>query len=165
MFFAGLLAIYFSMRADAMAWGSEWYPEGAIQLVPGGMNMATMALSTVTMAWAIRSVSNNDRVHAYLGLGLTALLGIAMINQTAFYLNDIALPIDYSKSMTLLFTIVGAHMTMVAIGVLWIGLVLIRAFGGQDTSRHKDLVSASALYWYAGVAVYSVIWIGIYIAK
>ena len=39
------------------------------------------------------------------------------------------------------------------------------AFGGQDTQRHQDLVSALSFYWYAGVAVYSIIWIGIYIAK
>ena len=165
MFFAGLFAIYFSMRADANAWGSEWFPEGAIQLVPGGMNMATLSLSVITMAWAVRSVSNNDRIHTYLALGLTALLGIAVINQTVFYLNDIGLPIDYSKSSTLLFTIVGAHMVMIAIGVIWNLLLLVRAFGGQDTQRHKDLVSALSFYWYAGVAVYSIIWIGIYIAK
>ena len=165
MFFAGLLAIYFSMRADAIAWGSEWFPEGAIQLVPGGMNMATMSLSVITMAWAVRSVSLNDRIHAYLALGLTALLGVAMINQTVFYLNDIGLPVDYSKASTLLFTIVGAHMIMVAIGVIWSLLLLVRAFGGQDTRRHQDLVSALSIYWYAGVVIYSIIWIGIYIAK
>ena len=165
MFFAGLLAIYFSMRADAIAWGSEWFPEGAIQLVPGGMNMATMSLSVITMAWAVRSVSLNDRIHTYLALGLTALLGVAMINQTVFYLNDIGLPVDYSKASTLLFTIVGAHMVMVAIGVIWNLLLLVRAFGGQDTRRHQDLVSALSIYWYAGVVIYSIIWIGIYIAK
>ena len=165
MFFAGLLAIYFSMRADAIAWGSEWFPEGAIQLVPGGMNMATMSLSVITMAWAVRSVSVNDRIHTYLALGLTALLGVAMINQTVFYLNDIGLPVDYSKASTLLFTIVGAHMIMVAIGVIWSLLLLVRAFGGQDTRRHQDLVSALSIYWYAGVVIYSIIWIGIYIAK
>ncbi|MBL89782.1 MAG: hypothetical protein CL517_05845 [Actinobacteria bacterium] len=165
MFFAGLLAIYFSMRADAIAWGSEWFPEGAIQLVPGGMNMATMSLSVITMAWAVRSVSLNDRIHTYLALGLTALLGVAMINQTVFYLNDIGLPVDYSKASTLLFTIVGAHMIMVAIGVIWSLLLLVRAFGGQDTRRHQDLVSALSIYWYAGVVIYSIIWIGIYIAK
>jgi len=65
----------------------------------------------------------------------------------------------------LLFTIVGAHMTMVAVGVIWSLLVLVRAFGGQDTERHQDLVSALSFYWYASVAVYSIIWIGIYIAK
>ena len=165
MFFGGLFAVYFSMRADAMAWGSEWYPEGAIQLSPGGMNMATLTVATVSMAWATHSVVRNDRIHTYLALALTAVMGIAMINQTVFYLNDIALPVDYSISTTLLFTIVGAHMVMVGVGVLWLGVLLLRALGGQDTSRHRDLVSAAALYWYASVAVYSVIWIGIYIGK
>ena len=165
MFFAGLFAVYFSMRADTMAWGSEWFPEGAIQLSPGGMNMATLVVATVTMAWAVHSVAGNDRIHAYLALALTAVMGIAMINQTVFYFNDIGLPIDYSTSTTLLFTIVGAHLVMVAIGVLWLGLLLLRAFGGQDTHRHRDLVSAAALYWYATVAVYAVMWVGIYIAK
>ena len=165
MFFAGLFAVYFSMRADTMAWGSEWFPEGAGQRSPGGMNLATLGVATVTMAWAVHSVAGNDRIHAYLALALTAVMGIAMINQTVFYFNDIGLPIDYSTSTTLLFTIVGAHLVMVAIGVLWLGLLLLRAFGGQDTHRHRDLVSAAALYWYATVAVYAVIWVGIYIAK
>ena len=165
MFFAGLFAGYFSMRADTMAWGSEWLPEGAIQLSPGGMNMATLVVATVTMAWAVHSVAGNDRIHAYLALALTAVMGIAMINQTVFYFNDIGLPIDYSTSTTLLFTIVGAHLVMVGIGVLWGGLLLLRAFGGQDTRRHRALVSAAALYWYATVAVYTVMRGGIYIAK
>ena len=132
MFFGGLFALYFSRRADAMAWGTEWFPEGAIRLPPGGMNMATMALSAITMAWAVYSVINNDRIHSYLAMAITAVMGVAMLNQTVFYFNDIA---------------------------------LLRALGGQDTSRNRDLVSAAALYWYAAVVVYMVIWLGIYIAK
>ena len=165
MYFGGLFALYFSTRADALAWGTQWYPEGAIQLVPGGMNMATMAMSAITMGWAVHSVLNDDRVHAMIAMVLTAVLGIAMVNQTVFYFMDIGLPIDASEAATLLFTIVGSHLVMVAVGVLWLGMLLLRTLGGQDTSRHRDLVSAVALYWYAVVAVYSVIWIGIYIAK
>ena len=165
MYFGGLFALYFSIRADALAWGTQWYPEGAIQLVPGGMNMATMAMSAITMGWAVHSVLNDDRVHAMIAMALTAVLGIAMVNQTVFYFMDIGLPIDASEAATLLFTIVGSHLVMVGVGVLWLGMLLLRTLGGQDTSRHRDLVSAAALYWYAAVAVYSVIWIGIYIAK
>tara|TARA_B110000196_G_scaffold48889_1_gene39570 strand:+ start:3004 stop:3582 length:579 start_codon:yes stop_codon:yes gene_type:complete len=164
-YFGGLFGIYFSIRADAMAWGTQWFPEGAIELAPGGMNMATMAVSAVTMGWAVHSVLNDDRVHAYLALALTAVMGIAMVNQTAFYIADIGLPIDTSQATTLMFVIVGSHLVMVLIGVLWLGLLLLRALGGQDTSRHRDLVSAAALYWYAATAIYAVIWIGIYIAK
>ena len=164
-YFGGLFGIYFSIRADAMAWGTQWFPEGAIELAPGGMNMATMAVSAVTMGWAVHSVLNDDRVHAYLALALTAVMGIAMVNQTAFYIADIGLPIDTSQATTLMFVIVGSHLVMVSVGVLWLGLLLLRALGGQDTSRHRDLVSAAALYWYAVNAIYAVIWVGIYIAK
>ena len=165
MYFGGLFALYFSIRADALAWGSQWYPEGAIQLVPGGMNMATLAMSAITMAWAVQAVLNDDRVHAMIAMALTAVLGIAMVNQTVFYFMDIGLPIDASEAATMLYVIVGSHLVMVAVGVLWLGILLLRTLGGQDTNRHRDLVSAAALYWYAAVAVYSVIWVGIYIAK
>jgi len=165
MYFGGLFALYFSIRADALAWGSQWYPEGAIQLVPGGMNMATLAMSAITMAWAVQAVLNDDRVHAMIAMALTAVLGIAMVNQTVFYFMDIGLPIDASEAATMLYVIVGSHLVMVAVGVLWLGMLLLRTLGGQDTNRHRDLVSAAALYWYAAVAVYSVIWVGIYIAK
>jgi cytochrome c oxidase subunit 3 len=165
MYFGGLFAVYFSIRADALAWGSQWYPEGAIQLVPGGMNMATLALSAITMAWAVQAVLNDDRVHAMIAMALTAVLGIAMVNQTVFYFMDIGLPIDASEAATMLYVIVGSHLVMVAVGVLWLGMLLLRTLGGQDTNRHRDLVSAASLYWYAAVAVYSVIWVGIYIAK
>ena len=164
-YFGGLFGIYFSIRADAMAWGTRWFPEGAIELAPGGMNMATMAVSAITMGWAVHSVMNDDRVHAYLAMAVTAVMGIAMVNQTAFYIADIGLPIDTSQATTLMFVIVGSHLVMVSVGVLWLGLLLLRALGGQDTSRHRDLVSAAALYWYAVTAIYAVIWIGIYIAK
>ena len=165
MFFGCLFAIYFSIRSDTMAWGTEWFPENAISLVPGGMNMATLTVSVATMAWAVYAVKNDDRVHAYLALILTALMGIAMINQTVFYYMDIALPIDHSEAALLLYVITGAHLVMVGVGVFWLGLLLLRAFGGQDTSRHRDLVSAASLYWYAMVFIYTFIWLFIYIGK
>ena len=165
MFFGCLFAIYFSIRSDTMAWGMEWFPENAISLVPGGMNMATLTVSVATMAWAVYAVKNDDRVHAYLALILTALMGIAMINQTVFYYMDIALPIDHSEAALLLYVITGAHLVMVGVGVFWLGLLLLRTFGGQDTSRHRDLVSAASLYWYAMVFIYTFIWLFIYIGK
>ena len=165
MFFGCLFAIYFSIRSDTMAWGMEWFPETAISLVPGGMNMATLTVSVATMAWAVYAVKNDDRVHAYLALILTALMGIAMINQTVFYYMDIALPIDHSEAALLLYVITGAHLVMVGVGVFWLGLLLLRTFGGEDTSRHRDLVSAASLYWYAMVFIYTFIWLFIYIGK
>ena len=165
MFFGCLFSIYFSIRSDTLAWGMEWFPENAISLVPGGMNMATLTISVATMGWSVYAVKNDDRIHAYLALILTALMGVAMINQTVFYYMDIGLPIDHSEAALLLYVITGAHLVMVGVGVFWLGLLLLRAFGGQDTSRHRDLVSAASLYWYAMVFIYIFIWLFIYIGK
>ena len=88
-----------------------------------------------------------------------------MINQTVFYYMDIALPIDHSEAALLLYVITGAHLVMVGVGVFWLGLLLLRAFGGQDASRHRDLVSAASLYWYVMVFIYTFIWLFIYIGK
>ncbi|MBC8364409.1 MAG: cytochrome c oxidase subunit 3 [Actinobacteria bacterium] len=165
MFFGALFSLYFSVRNDTLAWGAEWFPEGSIELKPGGSLMSTFAMAAVTMAWAHYSSIHDDRIHGYIALGLTALLGIAAINQTVFYFNDIGLPIDHSVATTLFYVIVGAHMVMTGIAVLWIGLVLLRAFGGQATGRHQDLVISVSIFWYAVVAVYAVIWLFIYIAK
>jgi heme/copper-type cytochrome/quinol oxidase subunit 3 len=165
MFFGTLLALYFSVRNDTLAWGAEWFPVGAIELKPGGSLMSTYAMATITMMWAHYASRNEDRIHGYLALGLTALLGIAAVNQTVFYFNDIGLPIDHSVATTLLYVIVGAHMVMTGIAVLWMGLVLLRAFGGQATGRHQDLVISVSIFWYAAVAIFTVIWLFIYVAK
>ncbi len=111
------------------------------------------------------ALSRKNRSTRVVKIAESSRVGIAMVNQTVFYIADIGLPIDTSQATTLMFVIVGSHLVMVSIGVLWLGLLLLRALGGQDTSRHRDLVSAAALYWYAATAIYAVIWIGIYIAK
>ena len=165
MFFGALFSLYSSVRNDTLAWGAEWFPEGAIELKPGGSLMSTFAMAAITMAWAQYSAIHEDRVHGLIALGLTALLGIAAINQTVFYFNDIGLPIDHNVATTLLYVIVGTHLVMTGIAVLWMGLVLWRGFGGQGTGRHQDLVIAVSIFWYAVVAVYSVIWLFIYVAK
>ena len=50
--------------------------------------MLTMALSVVTMQWAVYAIARDDRPHAYLALGLTGLFGVAVINQTVFLYNQ-----------------------------------------------------------------------------
>ena len=53
MYFGGLFALYFSIRADALAWGTQWYPEGAIQLVPGGMNTVSYTHLTLPTIYSV----------------------------------------------------------------------------------------------------------------
>ncbi len=165
MLFAGLFGVYFSARDQAIGAGEQWFPEGAISLVPGGMMMTTLAMSVVTVQWAVYSVARNDRAHAVLALAVTAVFGAATVNQQVFYWKDIALPIDASRAALLLWVITGAFVAMLLAGMAFLAVMAIRAFGSSDTSRQSDGMVAAAIFWYALVLVYFVIWYGIYISK
>jgi heme/copper-type cytochrome/quinol oxidase subunit 3 len=175
MFFIGLFGLYFAERSATIKAAvapanphTAWIKTGTISLVPGGMMFGTMAMSVVTMAWAVYSIRRDDRPRAYLALALTALFGIAVINQTVFYYNSMGLTIS-GKGATLqallIFVITGAHLVMVAVAVLFLLLMAFRALAGQYSSRQADGIVAASIFWYATVAVYTLIYFGIYVAK
>jgi hypothetical protein len=49
--------------------------------------------------------------------------------------------------------------------MVFIALMAFRALAGQFSSRQTDGIVAAAMFWYATVAVYAVIYYGIYITK
>ena len=65
----------------------------------------------------------------------------------------------------LIYTITGAHTVMLVLAMLFVALMALRALGGQFTARQHDGITAAAVYWYAMVAVYALIWISIYVTK
>ena len=90
-----LLAIYLQVRADNLAAGRTALPEGVVlPLTPGNMDMVTLGMSAVTMAWAVYALRNDDRPHAYLALGVTLLFGTASIIETVYLYQQIALSPD-----------------------------------------------------------------------
>lgn len=164
-FFAVLLGIYLETRSDALAAGDTWIPEGTISLVPGGMMAITMALSVVTMQWAVYSIARDDRTHAYLALGLTALFGVAVINQTVFLYNQMGFVIGEGVPALLIYVITGSHLAMLVAAIIFVGLMAFRALAGQYTSRQTDGITSAAVFWDATVVVYAAIYYAIYIVK
>jgi len=166
MAFAGLLGIYLSARSATMATGDPWLPEGAtIPLTPANMAMVTLALSVVTMQWAVDAVAKDDRPHAYLALGITALFGAAFLNAMSFQFTQMGLEIRGSQAAVLIYVITGAHMAMLVGALLFAAVMGFRTLGGQHVGRDREGIAAAALFWHATVAVFSVIWLAIYVTK
>ncbi len=166
--FAGLLAVYLSVRSQEIAANGTWLPEGAtIPLSPGNMGMVTLIMSLVTVQWAVHAGANRDRSHAYQALSLTILFGIAHVVQIGYLWTQWHLPLngETTPQATLLFTILGLHVAMVAGALIFLALMTVRSLGGQFTGRDAEGLSAAAMYWYATVAVYSVLWYAILIVK
>lgn len=166
--FVGLLAVYFSVRAQVLAGGESWLPTGAeIPLSPGNMSMATLAMSLVTVQWAVHAAANRDRGHAYAALGVTTMFGLAHITQIAFLWTQWNLPLNGEGSVqaVLLFSVLGLQVAMTGAALIFIALMTLRSLGGQFTGPDAEGLSAAALYWYVTVAVYSVIWYAVLIVK
>lgn len=158
---ATLIGYYLAARNAA---GLSWFANNAIPLAQPNMQAITMAMSVVTMQWAVYAIARDDRAHAYVALGVTLLLGAAFINQTTFLYHQAKVTIAQPEG-PLFYAVTGTHLAMVIAGMIFIALMAFRALGGQFSSRQPDGISAAAVYWYACVAVYAAVWVGVYIMK
>jgi heme/copper-type cytochrome/quinol oxidase subunit 3 len=165
LFFAGLIAVYVQERREVLASGEVWIPAGTISLVPGGMMMLTMAMSVVIMQWAVYAIARDDRPHAYLALGLTGLFGVSVITQTIYLYKRMGFVIDETVPGLFVYVITGAHLVMLVIALIFIGLMAFRALAGQFSSRQADGIASAALFWHATVAVYAAIYYAVYVTK
>ncbi len=166
MVFVGLIGIYLAARADVIASGTAWLPKGVtVPLQQPNTMFITLIMSVFTMQWAVAAIAKNDRVNAYLAMGLTLMLGIATIVMTTYLWYLMKLDIASGIQGVLIYTITGAHIVMLVVAMIFVALMGLRALGGQFTARQHDGITAAAVFWYAMVAVYALIWISIYVTK
>jgi len=166
MIFVGLIGIYLAERANAIAAGEKWLPsEISIPLQQPNTILFTLLMSVVTMAWAVQAVANNDKVNSYLALGVTAVFGFSTIVMTTYLWSLMGADVAANTQSVLLYTITGAHMVMTILAIIFVGLMAFRALAGGFSARQHDGITAAALFWYAMVAVYALIWITIYVTK
>jgi heme/copper-type cytochrome/quinol oxidase subunit 3 len=156
-----LMGAYLAARN---AGGAEWLVDNNIPLTQPNMQMLTLVMSAVTMQWAVYSIARDDRTHAYLAIGVTLLLGAAFVNQTTFLYKQAGVTMAQPEG-PLFYAVTGGHLAMVLAGMIFLLLMGFRALGGQFSSRQPDGISAAAVYWYACVALYVVVWVGVYIMK
>jgi heme/copper-type cytochrome/quinol oxidase subunit 3 len=163
MFFAGLMGVYFVQR-DTFGRG-EWLEGVNVPVAPPSMMMATLAISCISMQWALWAVARNDRLNAYVALGLTVLFGVAVINSQYWMYQQMGLIIGESVQAVLIYAITGAFLALLVSAMAYLGVVTFRAMGGQYGPHQHDSVTGAAIYWYLTVAIFFVIWIAVYITK
>ncbi|MDZ7734411.1 MAG: cytochrome c oxidase subunit 3 [Acidimicrobiia bacterium] len=165
MAFAGMLGIYLQMRSATLADGGEWLGDVTIPLTPPNVMMATLVMSAVTAHWAHYAIVRNDRVNAYVAMGLTIVFGVAFVNSQGFLYSQMGLVVADSAQAMLVYAITGTYLAMLGIAMLYLAVTAFRALGGQFTPTQHDTVTGAVLFWDATVAIFGFIWIAIYIAK
>jgi cytochrome c oxidase subunit 3 len=172
MFFAGLFAAYFTIRAGYTETINGvvqhvWPPTQPIdfshildpfRLVTehGALNLILPAtiilvLSSVTCQLGVWAIKKDDRRGFIRNFAVTLVLGIVFLGMQAY---DYAVLMSEGLTMgattfgTTYYTLTGFHGAHVFGGALMLAVVVYRGMAGQFSARHHDMVEATSLYWH-----------------
>jgi cytochrome c oxidase subunit 3 len=155
MFFAGLFAAYFTVRA---AHGNPWPPEGFEPELPIALVLLAILLtSSVTMEYSVRRIKAGDRTGLVRGLAVTLVLGLMFLLGQLYDYSTLGFGVSSGVYGTVFYTLTGFHGAHVFGGVVAIAVMLFRGMGGQFSARHHAAVEGISWYWHFVDAV----WIGL----
>ena len=151
MFFAGLFAAYFNVRANAPQWPPEEFAD-TLQILPlVGPATVILILSSFPCQFGVWAIRRGDRVSFLRNFAVTLGMGIVfLIMQGTDYLllGHEGLTLSSGTFGTTYYTLTGFHGAHVFGGVVMLSVVLYRGLLGQFSSRHHDAVEAVSLYWH-----------------
>jgi cytochrome c oxidase subunit III len=151
MFFGGLFAAYFNLRANAPQWPPEEFHD-ALKILPFvGPATILLILSSFTCQWAVWAIRRDDRTVFIRSMAVTVILGIVFllmqITDYAF-LGSEGLTLASGQFGTTYYTLTGFHGAHVFGGVVMLSVILYRGMAGQFSGRHYDAVEGASLYWH-----------------
>ncbi|HEU4571764.1 MAG TPA: cytochrome c oxidase subunit 3 [Candidatus Limnocylindrales bacterium] len=164
MFFGGLFAAYFSVRAQSP---QGWPPppfatDNPLEIFPlVGPATILLIISSFTCQFAVGAIRRNDRTGFLRNIGVTVVLGIVFLVMQALdytILFSKGLSLDAGPFGTTYFTLTGFHGAHVLGGVIMLSVVLYRGMAGQFSARHHDAVEATSLYWH----FVDIVWIALF---
>jgi cytochrome c oxidase subunit 3 len=171
MFFSGLFAAYFTVRANAPQWppAALEFEHNPLQIFPlVGPATVLLIISSFTCQFAVWAIRREDRTAFLRFIGVTVVLGVIfLITQAMDYalLYSEGMTLDAGAFGTTYYTLTGFHGAHVFGGVIMLAVVLYRGMAGQFSSRHHDAVEATSLYWHFVDVVWIVLFSTIYILR
>jgi cytochrome c oxidase subunit 3 len=161
MVFGAFFTAYFFIR---VVQGAEWPAAGTeLPVAIAGVNTAILLSSSLTLHWALVSIKNDDRNGFRAGILLTTLLGATFLFvQINEYVHVGFAPQDHAQG-TIFYGLTGLHGAHVAIGLLLLLSVTIRAFRGHYSAKAHAGVEIPGIYWHFVDVMWIVVYATIYI--
>jgi cytochrome c oxidase subunit 3 len=161
MVFGAFFTAYFFIR---VVQGAQWPATGSsVPVAIAGVNTAILLSSSLTLHWALVSIKNDDRNGFRAGILLTTLLGATFLFvQINEYIHIGFAPQDHAQG-TIFYGLTGLHGAHVAIGLLLLLSVSIRAFRGHYSAKAHAGVEIPGIYWHFVDVMWIVVYATIYI--
>ena len=163
MFFGGLFAAYFNIRADA----KEWPPAGLEHLhatLPGIFTVV-LVLSSVTMHMGVLAIRRGDTKALARWVGVTLFLGLVFLSGQIYDYSTLEFTIRDGVYGSTFYTLTGFHGAHVFGGAVYLFIVLIRTLSGQFSKAHHAAVEGATMYWHFVDAVWIALFFTLYVMK
>ena len=168
MVIGGMLAIWLRFRDEALKSAAHrWLPKKyPIPEVASNIMLLSFIAVAIFAQWAVYAARRDDKRHVGMALGLTGLIGLAIINAQAAVWVQMGLPVRDSAGTAygvMFYAITGTFAVFLIIGVAFSFITMFRYLGGRTAQR--EIVTAHAIYWYFATAAFVMLWFVVYVTK
>ena len=172
MLIGGMLSLWLRFRAaaplrdssDGLKRIKDWMPADVkMPEVLTNVALITFVVVCVMAQWAVYSSRRQDSKHTGMALGMTLLLGVALLNSLVAIYPQIEVGLADGAFQTLFYAITGTVIALVVGGIAFTLAALFKSIGGR--SANTDLMNAHALYWYFLSAAYTAVWFVVFVQK
>jgi cytochrome c oxidase subunit 3 len=158
MFFSGLFAAYFTIRAHAQVWP----PAGTkLDLVQAGIFSVVLLVSSPTFQFGVWDEERGDRRKARIWIVISFLMGAAFVANTLFEWHDFlgqGLAPHTNAYWSLFYIMTGIHGLHVALGLVAMIFLLGRMKGPGGDPGEVNVFQAVGYYWH----FVDFMWVGIF---
>jgi cytochrome c oxidase subunit 3/cytochrome o ubiquinol oxidase subunit 3 len=162
LFFAALIAMYMVYRGRTGPPSHE-----ALDINFTAILAFILLMSSLTMVLALKAIREGNQGGLRFWLGATIFLGLCFLGGQVYEFYELVhhehVTLTNSLFGASFFTLTGFHGTHVAVGAIWLGAVLARAYTGGFTPQNYIAVEIAGLYWHFVDLVWVVIFTLIYL--
>ncbi len=156
MFFSGLFAAYFTIRAHD---GSPWPPAGIkLDTLQSGIFSTVLVLSSLAMQKAVFEAEHDRPRSAMRWIAVTLAMGGAFIANQAFEWATLKFGPQTNAYGSLFYVMSGVHGLHVIVGLAAMLLMLVRLKGIRGGSRHLPGLQALSYYWH----FVDIVWVALF---
>lgn len=165
LLFTSLISTYLIYKGKSLVGP---YPHDVLNIPFTSFSTFDLLMSSLWMVLALAAVQRNDMKWAKVWLFGTALGGMIFLGgQVWEFTHFVREGLTLQKNLfgTTFFVLTGTHGAHVAVGVLWLLTLWVRALQGKLTAANAMTVEITGLYWHFVDVIWIVIFTLIYLLQ